>query len=49
MFGDTLEKMLEELFEDIDEPIFDVEVLSLGGRRRIFTSCCTYNYATYGG
>jgi len=49
MFGDTLEKMLEELFEDTDEPIFDVEVLSLGRRRRIFTSCCTYNYTAYGG
>ncbi len=49
MFGDTLEEMLGKLFEDTDEPIFDVEVLSLGHRRRVFTSCCTYNYTGYGG
>jgi hypothetical protein len=49
MFGDILEKMLEEMFGDIDEPILGIEVLSLGRRRRIFTNCCTYNYATYGG
>jgi hypothetical protein len=49
MFGDTLEKMLQELFEDIDEPIFDAHILSLGRRRKIFTSCCTYNYTAYGG
>ncbi len=49
MFGDALEEILEELFEVIDEPIFDLQVLSLGHRRKIFTSCCTYNYAAYGG
>jgi len=49
MFGDKLEKMLEELFEDADESILDVEVLSLSHRRKVFTSCCTYNYAGYGG
>lgn len=49
MLGDTLEKMLAELFEDADEPILDVEVLSLSRKRRIFTNCCTYNYAAYGG
>ncbi len=49
MFGDALEEILEELFEVIDEPIFDIGVLCLGRRRKIFTSCCTYNYAAYGG
>ncbi len=46
-----LEKLLERLFEDDDELTLEDTVV-LRGRIRLpetFSTCCTYNYAGYGG
>ena len=50
--GMKLEKLLEKLFEDDDESMTaeDVVVLERHILPKPFTvSCCTYNYAIYGG
>ena len=50
MFGDNLERLLKNLFDDDNGSTSDVEVLNWHiCPPMVFGNCCTYNYAGYDG